>query len=217
MDLDLFISENLEGYMKVDIRVLMDTKSDEATGYGGLNFPLALYIFSCMDYLGFLTSKDKYSPSGDTKNRIMAFIEQFFPQNSIDQIHKLEDVFVNYFRHGLTHEYFPKAASGISKEEGDLFQKGKGEVLILNSYALGEIFNQSIDTLINKIRNDTELSNRILERMSIIEKDHLNNARKLTNTGFISTLNDNLAGASGVGASLNSSLGSWFKDENDKN
>jgi hypothetical protein len=219
MDLELFISEKLEGYMKGDVKVLMDIKANSDTGFGGLNFPLVLYVLSCMDYLGYLISVEQLSLWGkDTDKRILNYISAFFPDEAVNEINKVGDAFTDFFRNGLSHEYFPKKLHGISKDEGPLFQKGKDDdVLILNSYAFGKVFCQSVDNLINNLRIDVELSSQIFERMLKIEQNHSDNVKELADPTFISTLIDNHAGASGVGASVNTGLDSWLKNSNGRN
>lgn len=57
---DVFFGEIIECYMLADLAKI-EGNYDSSNKCGNCNFPLALQIFSCMDFIGWLISNPKES------------------------------------------------------------------------------------------------------------------------------------------------------------
>lgn len=143
---DHFLTEIVKGYIVGDLKRLLAVKV--IPNYdGNCNFPIALYIFSCMDFLGYLISEENLRPSGDTVKRINTYIKTTFTEEDKEKLKSHMDSLVARFRHGLGHEFFPKMA-GIGRGNPEIFTwQPEGGYLVLDADRLAETFVRSVPNL----------------------------------------------------------------------
>jgi len=163
--LDNFITEVIDGWICQDLERLLTDIPHRPGMAGNCNFPIALYIFSCLEFLGNLTSPVLISNNqpGHTKDRILSYIDTFFLEEFVKEMKPHRNNFVNIFRNGLAHEYFAKSA-GISRTEVCLLQVNNQGQLVLDADRFAEAFRTSIERLKEAIKADTALVERIVER-----------------------------------------------------
>lgn len=147
------VEKVVKGYIIADLQRLLDIPVIPDK-FGNCNFPIALFTFSCMDFLGYLISETEYSLIGDTKNRIEACINILFSKKSQDEIEPYKNEFVDKFRHGLTHEFFPKM-SGISRKNKTLMSLTNKGHLILDADVLANMFIESLKRFQEMASEDT--------------------------------------------------------------
>lgn len=142
----VFLTEIVKGYMIGDLKRLLSIKV--IPNYdGNCNFPIALYVFSCMDFLGYLIAEKDFDPGGDTINRINAYIENAFTEKDRWELEPHMGELVKRFRHGLGHEFFPRMG-GISRTNDKIFTKSsKDDLLVLDADRLAEMFMRSVPNL----------------------------------------------------------------------
>ena len=162
-----FFQQVIRGWMIGDLKRLTENILPIPNSDGNCNFPISLYVFSCIEFLGYLTTEDfdsiKDGPGGYSSRRIITFIENFFPDESKREIEPYKALFVNIFRNGLAHEYFAKSA-GISRSVEHLLYKDSTGNLILDADRFASTFEQSTTKLKEKIASDDNLVKRIYER-----------------------------------------------------
>lgn len=167
-----FFVEIIDGWMLGDLKNMV-TKIRPVKGMtGNCNFPIALYIFTCIEFLGFLTS-DVVIPDGSknyTKKRIWFYINSYFDNNHIFQLKPYEKNFVSIFRHGLAHEFFAKAA-GVSRGKGLLISYDTElKSLVLNADKFYEAFRLSTENLKKTIfQNTDKIADRMLSRYNVLQ------------------------------------------------
>lgn len=173
--------------MKKDLKRLLTDIPHRSGEVGNCNFPIALYVFSCLEFLGYLTSVNliNSNQSGFTQQRIMSYIDTFFPEEFVRQIQSHRNIFVNVFRNGLAHEYFAKSA-GISRTETHPLQVDNQGHLILDVDRFAEAFKTSIGKLKETIKTDITLSDRIVERYSTLYQRNLHFRAVPTTTTYVS-------------------------------
>lgn len=163
--LDNFIAEVVDGWMLGDLeRLIKDIphKKDEA---GNCNFPIALYVFSCVEFLGQLTAIppiDTKKP-GYSQKSIIGFIETYFPSNFNKKLQPHKKDFVNVFRNGLAHNYFAKYA-GVSRTETDPIGVNSDGMLELDADCFAEAFEIAVGNLKKSIKGDVKLAEQIVDR-----------------------------------------------------
>lgn len=154
----IFFEEIIQCYMLADLSKL-ESNYNPKVGCGNCNFPLALQIFACMDFIGWLISSPR-NIKGDTKGNINSYIDNLFSSLRKERIKQVEG-FVNIFRHGLAHEYFAKGC-GISRKKGELLWLDfDNNSVNLDADVLLEEFKLSIVVLKKKISDNTSLVNHI--------------------------------------------------------
>lgn len=165
--LNNFIAEVVDGWMLKDLGRLLNDIPHRSGEAGNCNFPITLYVFACIEFLGQLTSDTPIDPKGSyTKDSIMGFINDYFPDDFKQKIQPHKNAFVNIFRNGLAHNYFAKAA-GISRTETKPLQvDGQGH-LVLDADRFAEAFGMSINNLKTAIKIDAQLAERMVHRYSI--------------------------------------------------
>src|SRR3989344_5092763 len=136
-----FIKTVVEGWMLGDLRRITELEVIP-NAVGNCNFPIALYTLSCMDFLGYLISPKDLDALGNTKERILGYIDQTFNNNDKEKLKPHEEYFVNVFRHGLSHEFFPKMG-GVSRLQPEVIWSDKGYI-ILDADKLFEMFERSV-------------------------------------------------------------------------
>ncbi|HUV47045.1 MAG TPA: hypothetical protein VMW29_02825 [Candidatus Bathyarchaeia archaeon] len=175
------------GYMVGDIKRLLEIKVIENYD-GNCNFPIALYVFSCMDFLGYLFAENKYNPSGDTAKRINAYIDLFFTDKAKAEIEPHKTEFVDTFRNGLSHEFFPKI-SGISRINDSLMSISEKGYWVMDADILARMFLESVENL-KKFSTHVTVSCRAYDRYSEIQKE---NIQSKTHTVSSSTARSSMA------------------------
>jgi len=111
-----------------------------------LTVPLALSLFSIVDLLGYLISKE--NKHTDTEKNF----KSFFQKSAIKVSEKEAEVINRIFRQGLAHVYFPKLGLGVkyhsTNPEDKLFFKSSNHTIFLNVNRLKEIVLQTFRTVI---------------------------------------------------------------------
>jgi len=153
--LDNFVAEVIDGWMCGDIENL-ENIPHRLGQPGNCNFPIALYVFACTEFLGQLTARSPVPKQGGTKKAILDYIEEFFPDEFKEELKPHRNRFVNLFRHGLAHNYFAKA-SGVSRTRKTHFSIDQGR-LILDADMFAQSFVESTKKLKIKIKNDQKLA-----------------------------------------------------------
>lgn len=128
---------------------------------GNCNFPIALFVLSCMDFLGYLTSLQELNSIGDTEKRIKTYIDLYFVETDKKALRPYMDDFVEVFRHGLSHEFFPKYG-GISRTIPHVIWQ-KDDKLVLDADELSHAFIRSIDNLSDRL-DQLPLAERVVRR-----------------------------------------------------
>lgn len=164
----VFFSEIIECYMLADL-VKIEGNYDPAKKCGNCNFPLALQIFSCMDFIGWLISDPKNNLDETAKN-IESFVTLFSPARKL-QVQEVTK-FAMIFRHGLAHEYFAKG-SGISRKGKELLTVDLDkEVLVLDADILLKEFRTSIESLRQRIEKEPNLGSEIRACYTQLQHDN---------------------------------------------
>lgn len=165
----VFFNEIVECYMLADLAKI-EGNYNPSKHCGNCNFPLALQIFSCMDFIGWLISTLKNKPDETLKN-IESFIMLFSPTRKL-QVQEATK-FTQIFRHGLAHEYFAKN-SGISRKGNELLSVDLDkEILVLDADILLEEFKTSIESLRQKIEKNPNLGIQIRTRYTELQNNNL--------------------------------------------
>lgn len=159
--LNNFISQVVDGWMLSDLATLT-TISHKPGAAGNCNFPIALYIFSCVEFLGQLTFFGTLGKQVYTKGAVLSFIEDYFPDDFKLKLQPHKNEFVNIFRNGLAHNYFAKAA-GVSRTKTEPFSMEDG-CLVLDADRFADAFRLAVDKLKSTIQNDPQLAKRIVDR-----------------------------------------------------
>lgn len=171
---NVILKQIVKGYMIEDLKRLIAIPVIPNTA-GNCNFPIALYTLSCMDFLGYLIAQPSYSLWGkDTIKRIEAYIDMTFTAPAKKEFEPNRSKFIEKFRHGLSHEFFPKN-SGVSrirpKEKATLMWKLEADLWILDADLLSSYF---IDSVVNleSIIKEADLCDRIYERYIKIQQNN---------------------------------------------
>ncbi len=161
--LNYFVTQVVDGWMLTDI-VRLTSIPHRSGAPGNCNFPIALYVFACIEFLGQLTPVTPINPRqpGHTQTSIMGFIDDFFPDDFKQKLRPHRSNFVNIFRNGLAHNYFAKAA-GISRTKPDYFSVENGH-LVLDADRFAEAFKLATDKLKENIKTDPQLVERMVNR-----------------------------------------------------
>jgi hypothetical protein len=158
-------------YILKDIDKLNAIKPN-SDGLGGCTVPLAMMLFAVIDLFGYLLRDDRNPDKKDTLGNfryLMSGKVNLFPKMYNDDYKTI----VKLFRHGLIHQFFPKA-SGIAKA-------GLGKPLIFENSG---ILNLNVDVLSKDVKNalekikqsiaenrDNNLAERISERLDKLAKE----------------------------------------------
>ena len=160
--IDRFIAEVVDGWMLGDLKRMVTEIKHYPDSAGNCNFPIALYTFTCIEFLGYLTSPTPIPDGqGSTFSRIWSYIDSFFSETYKQQLNPYRDRFVNIFRHGLAHEYFAKSA-GVSRTHPKLLRE-EGGVPILDADRFYDAFRESVVGLKEAVNQDKEA---IVERIT---------------------------------------------------
>lgn len=169
--IDYIQTKVIDGYMLDDLKkiVKLPVISNQT---GNCNFPIVIYIFSCIEFLGTLVSESPIPDGpGATQNRIWSYIELTFEQD-FQQFQQHRSRFVQIFRHGLIHEFFAKNA-GVSRNNPNLFWQSPGGKPVLDADRFYEIFKKSCAKLKSLINESEELAKRICERYTDLQEHNI--------------------------------------------
>ncbi len=130
--------------------------------------PHILSIFSTIDLVGFLLSKLKVKPAQTLKR-----VKEFFKNNSSISENDIE-LLILYYRHGMSHTYFPKKQLGIkahsTNPKDELFFLEK-DMIVLNANYLIELTRTKLESVLN----DSSLTaNMRMQFQKLIEHDNSN-------------------------------------------
>lgn len=171
-----FLSDVVMGWMLGDLENIVTKIKPVENGSGNCNFPIALYIFSCIEFLGFLSSDVIISEDSRnyTKSRVWSYMNSFFNENYLSQIRPYEDNFVSIFRHGLAHEFFAKAA-GVSRNTGTLITYDERlKSLVLDADEFYQAFKSSVENLRLVVsQNQDKIADKMLSRYNVLQASNL--------------------------------------------
>lgn len=105
-----FFNCEVKQYILNDIETLNSVNN---TKLGNCAVPLAMMLFAVIDLFGYLTREDIDPRKTDTLGNFAYLLSKnasFFPEEYADKY----EMIVKLFRHGLVHQFFPKA-SGICR------------------------------------------------------------------------------------------------------
>jgi hypothetical protein len=168
-----FFNNEVAMYILPDLERLTDEiRPDPKNGQRGCTIPLAMMIFGVIDLFGYLMRNNNNAKKTETYENFKYLFSKrtgFFPNIYDEKC----DMMVKLFRHGLIHQFFPKA-SGILKAE-------KSKPLI---FCQDGIPNLNVDVLANDLKvalekmkkyveknEDPELVVRINERLDKLSKE----------------------------------------------
>lgn len=166
-----FLSDVVMGWMLGDLENMVTKIKPVENGSGNCNFPIALYIFSCMEFLGYLSSDVIIPATRDyTRRRVWSYMNSFFNENYLSQLRPYETSFVSIFRHGLAHEFFAKAA-GVSRNTGTLITYDERlKSLVLDADEFYQAFKSSVENLKLVVsQNRNRIADRMLSRYNDLQ------------------------------------------------
>lgn len=178
-----FFDEVVQGLMLADLNNLVTKIAVIPNSGGNCNFPIVLFIFSCIEFLGYLTAEELIEGGQEyTKGRIFSYINLFFDEKYKVQLNAKENDFVDIFRHGLSHEFFAKAA-GVSRQKEILIGTDAiTNVLVLDADEFYKAFRLSTEVLRDKISSESGIAERIVDRYT----NRLNDNKKKFGSNFTS-------------------------------
>lgn len=178
----LYIKETvIDGYMLGDLKRMVGIQV-VPNSVGNCNFPIVLYIFSCIEFLGSLVSETHIPDRrGATQDRFWAYVGLTFG-NNLQTFQQHRSTFIQIFRNGLTHEFFAKNA-GISRQHTDVFSVSGGGKLVLDADRFYDIFKESCETLKAFLDTSEELKERVADRY--LELQQINQSRWSSTTSPI--------------------------------
>lgn len=161
----------IDGYMLGDLRKMVDLPV-VPNQTGNCNFPITLYIFSCIEFLGTLVAETPIPDGhGATQARFWAYVELTFG-NNLQTFQQHRNNFIQIFRHGLTHEFFAKNA-GISRQHDEVFSTSEGGKLVLDADKFNDIFKESCETLKALLDDSEDLKERVAGRYLELQQRNL--------------------------------------------
>lgn len=175
-------------YVLPDVERLTNEIRPDSKNQRGCTVPLAMMLFSLIDFFGFLMRDDKDADKRETLKNFQYLLSKsgYFPK--IYSENKNCEKIVKLFRHGVIHQFFPKA-SGISKAGLNcplIFEdvSGATKIPILNIDVLS---NDLVDVIskikedINKAKeNNIELIIRMNSRLDLLAKEDYEDLNRLT-------------------------------------
>jgi hypothetical protein len=181
----------ISGYLVHDLQNLLDEKLDTKHP-GGCSAPLAMMVFSAMNILGYLTSSKNTGKIQDaeTEECIKEFCNDWMAKiNHIYKKSTFQEILVNFFRHGLAHQFMSITSSAITRDPHHnkvikIIKNEKDEKgIILQVKILANDFLEAINLLKKKIesatKNDLPFINQIFDRLNSIREKHRDNVAEL--------------------------------------
>jgi hypothetical protein len=167
-----FFKTELEQYIIGDLLRLSEIRPDIKTGLRGCTVPQAMVNFAILDLLGYLINEDLEASKKDTlKNYRVIFSSKYglFPEQYEKEVERI----VKLFRHGIVHQFFPKA-SAVGKLSKDSPLIGlSGNVPCLNVDRLSEDVLNAIIELARRIESGecNDLAERMNCHLDILAKE----------------------------------------------
>ena len=162
----------IDGYMLGDLKRMVDLPV-VPNQTGNCNFPITLYVFSCIEFLGTLVSEEPIPDRpGATQDRFWAYVELTFG-NNLQTFQQHRNNFIQIFRHGLTHEFFAKNA-GISRQHAEVFGISEGGKLVLDADRFYDIFKESCETLKSLLDTSEQIKERVVDRYLELQQRNQN-------------------------------------------
>lgn len=167
-----FFDNEIEHYVIGDLVRLSEIRPDRQTGLRGCTVPQAMLIFAILDLFGYLINEDPCASKKKTFQNYKAIFSSKYGLFPL-QYEKETERIVKIFRHGIMHQFFPKA-SGVAK-------MGKEKPLIithdipcLNVDKLSNDVVNTIQELRQRIAsgNHDDLAERINNRLDILGKEN---------------------------------------------
>lgn len=157
-----FFDTEVSMYILKDIDKLNEIRPNK-DGLCGLTVPSAIMLFAVIDFFGYLTRDDSNPKKTCTLENFKYLLSEkagFFPKIYEENC----DIIVKLFRHGLMHQFFPKA-SGIAKagENNPLIYESSG-IPILNV----DVLSKDVKEALGKIKQSViqNLDNTIVDRIN---------------------------------------------------
>jgi hypothetical protein len=165
-----FFDSEFARFILPDLERLSDIRPD-SQGLRACSIPQAMLVFAVLDLLGYLINPDVNASKQNTLENYRAVFSSrlgLFPQEYEDETDRI----VKLFRHGIMHQFFPKA-SAIGKGHGErqiIFESGRIPCLNLDRFtrdatdAIGElrtrIANGQHDALALQMNDRLDVMNR---------------------------------------------------------
>lgn len=182
----------IAGYLVHYLQTLLEPHLDEKDP-GGCSAPLAMAVFSTMNQLGYLTSRKntkEICKEARTEDCIKEFCNDWMAK--VDQDYKkstIQEIMVNFFRHGLAHQFISIASSAITRDpkqavliqivENEKSEKG----VIMQVKILAQNLLKAIDLIQNKIElakeNDPDFITQFFKRLDSQAQKHIDNSADL--------------------------------------
>ena len=160
-------------YVIPDLKRLTDEiRPDPRTGLRACTVPLALTLFSIIDLFGYLTRPDKDAKKRNTQRNFEYLLADspWFPNTYKTHWKPI----VMLFRHGLVHQFFPKAAA-ITKRgaTGPVVRKNRQNDPELNVDVLSHDTLKALEELERALDSagNEQLVMRINERLDKLAKE----------------------------------------------
>ena len=173
--------EYYEKYLIGDIDTMMEKADQESEG-NQMAVPVTFSIFSCLDIFGFLMrnneneEKKVKSELTNSKENISYSILRWNDFGfSNDKIQNDTDIllkFIEIYRHGIMHTFFPKSfsISNIKDDESyELFYKA-GNNLVFNVRNFYACFKSFIENFKNELTINKDFNNHIEDNISLVFK-----------------------------------------------
>jgi len=172
-----------EKYLIGDIDAMME-KADQEIGGNQMAVPITFSIFSCLDIFGFLMRntenemKKVKSVLTNSKENISYSILKWndfgFSDNEISNNRDILSKFIEIYRHGIMHTFFPKTFSISNSKEGELnelFYKINHE-LVFNVRKFYSYFKNFIEKIKQEISSNKSCCKQIEDNINIIFKSN---------------------------------------------
>ena len=177
--------EYYEKYLIGDIDAMIE-KADEKSDGNQMAVPITFSIFSCLDVFGFLMRYKKDSNNSKEElnktslNIAYAMLKwngfgfpQFDIQNSPNKSNnKLLFAFIEIYRNGIMHTFFPKDFSISNKKENEayeLFYKAN-DILVFNVRKFYIFFKDFIKVFKKELSSNEDFNNDIEENINLVFK-----------------------------------------------
>ena len=141
----------------------------ETVKEGNCAVPLAMMLFAVIDLFGYLTREDQEPKKTDTMGNFRYFLSEeanFFPKVYAEKY----EMIVKIFRHGLIHQFFPKA-SGI-------YRSGTKSSLVIENNTLDvDVLSRDVVAALEKVKQscsgaqNIEFSERIDRRLNSLASE----------------------------------------------
>ena len=175
-----FFDTEVSKYILKDIDKLSEIRPDK-TGYGVCAVAHAMMLFAVIDLFGYLIRDNDNPNKKETMKNfqyLMSKKASLFPEKYEDYYKKI----VKLFRHGLVHQFFPKA-SGMSKAglKIPLMFEDKSGTPILNVDILSKDVVEALERIKKTIteKGNSNLVERINERLDKLAKEDFDTLNKL--------------------------------------